>query len=681
MRKFLAPAALAFTAAVLGWNFWDTARCLWGAWTGTPASFTPIVPAAVLVWTAHAGKAAGVLLFFAAIRLLGARLRRLFPAGSAFGLDPFFADAALGLIAWSLLGFGLAAAGLSRPAIIRGVSAFLLVGLSALDFAGERLLIRDFNRLRAAARVPVDGVTALLVLVALVYGALTLLPETFCDSLVYVLPLPERYLAAGRMMDMPANLISRYPGFVQTLYMWILAWSDDRACRIFNAGLGGLWAAAVGVWSARRWSAAAGRWAALILLSSPFVGSYLWSCTFDMSAGFFAFASFAAWEAAKRAEGAHFRRAGFFLAGIFLGAAGASKYTAAFGGLYYLLDGLLISRRACNIRLREGALFALGGFLPLAPWWARNAVYCGNPFYPYAVTWLRGTSREGIVLLKGLSAEQWRYPAWGRRLTVFFVESVRGALDGRFGFIGPLFLMAAPGAFISGRARTFFRSPIFLYAAFAYLVFSAATGWLRYYMPHLGILAAGAGAGLVALEEVPAWGRIFRAAALAAAAGLALSTAVVGQVAEQGWSVVSGRVSAAEFLRQPHTMAYKNPSQGAFDFLRENGATFTDKTYVIGETRLFRCPTDAEAPWLYDVPRFAKQWGPGAAPDDFILHLRAAGFRYVLFNLGEFTWAVAEPYRTPEWTKRLSTLFDRLSPPIYRDPWCVLFRIPHDDNS
>jgi len=523
MKKCLAPAALVFMAAVLGWSFWETARCLGAAWVSTPSRFTPIVPAAVLVWAVHAGKAAGVLLFFAAIRLLGARLRRLFPSHLTPGLEPFFIDVALGLIGWSLLGFGLAASGLSRPAIIRGISALLLVALAAWDFAGERLLIRDLGRLRTAVRTPVDGVSALLVLVAFVYGVLTLLPETFCDSLVYVLSLPEHYLAAGRMTDMASNLTTRHPGLPQTLYMWVLAWSDDRACRIFNAGLGGLWAAAVGVWSARRWNASAGRWAALVLLSSPFVGAYLWSCTFDMSAGFFVFASFAAWEAAdgasqkcrvgtaKRAEDGPSRRAAFFLSGLFLGAAGASKYTAAFGGVYYLLDGLFFSRRAKEIRLREGALFILGGLLPLAPWWVRNVVYCGNPFYPYAVSWLGGTSGPGIELLKGLASEQRLHPEWSRRATIVFVQSIRGVWDGRTGFIGPLFLMAAPAIWLSGRVRNLFRSPLFLYPAASYLAYSAASGWLRYYIPHLGILAAAAGAGLAALEEVPAWAGSFEA--------------------------------------------------------------------------------------------------------------------------------------------------------------------------
>jgi hypothetical protein len=280
-----------------------------------------------------------------------------------------------------------------------------------------------------------------------------------------------------------------------------------------------------------------------------------------------------------------------------------------------------------------------------------------------------------------LSAEQWRYPGWGRRLTVIFVESVRGVWDGRFGFIGPLFLMSAPAIGLPGRFPRFWRSPLFLYAAASYLAFSLSTGWLRYYMPHLGILAAATGACLAALQEVPDWGRTFRNASLAAAASMILSTAVVGQVVEQGWEVISGHASAAEFLRRPHSMAYKNPSQGAFDYLKHAKATFKDKTYVVGETRLFHCPTEYEAPWLYDVPRYARQWPATGNAGEFLARLRADGFRYVLFNYGEFTWAVAEPYRTPEWKKHLSDLFDRLSPPVYRDTWCVLFRIPHDDGS
>lgn len=650
----LAAQALAFHTRMTWLYFRPDAAQLSPILPRLGASFFPL-------WAAHGGRVAAAALFFLSLDGLG----RLCAPKREW---PPFAAAGLGLLLWGTLGFLLAAAGLCSPAVLRPASLLLVA-------AG---LGRGAARWRSALSKPFrpSALEISLALFGVFYLLTTAVPETFYDALVYHLTAPQAWLSAGRMTDMPDIHLWRLPGLMQPLYLWGLAWSDDRLCKLLNVGVAGLAAGHLGVWAGRRWGREVGGWAALLFLSSPMIGVNLWSCANDVPAAFFCFLALTAWLEAWEKGG----RAGFLWSGLFFGAAAAMKSTAFFAAPFFAADAL---RRARGRAALEALLFfAAGALIPLLPWWVRTFSWTGNPFFPQGASFLGGDSPENLALLRGWHAEMGsEEPLFSRSLSLVR-ESLRGVEAGRFGFVGPALLMGLPLAF-------FFRADAAAgvlggYGLMAYIAFLCATGRLRYFLPHLSPLFALAALGLVDYAKSTAgdrWGRRL-GPALKALAGVAVALnlvwlALVFQRFNQGWDVVWGRQDASAYLRQEHIGVYGHPSQGAFDKLKEEPAP--GRLFVIGEARTFRSPLPATAAASFNVPPYAAWAGTPPSADRLLERLRATGHTHLLMNVEEWKRITPADYKSDEQLKSLGALLDRLSPPIYSDRWCLLFRLPPED--
>lgn len=644
----VAALALAFHTR-MAWLYF---RPMGGEWTGmTPAPGPLLLPA----WAAHAGHIAAAAAFFASLPGLG----RLWLRGAA---APPFAAAGLGLLTWGLAGFGLATAGLSSPAVLRGTSILLVA-------AGAFALHRERPRLPA--------LSGLFWALGLFYLLTSLVPDTFYDAHVYHLAAPKAWLQAGRMTDMPDIHLWRLPGLLQPLYLWALAWADDRLCKLLNVGIGLLLAGHLRAWCGGRWGAAAGNLAAVLFLSSPIVGVHLWSCANDVPAAFFCFLALTCWIDGWAAG----RRGIVGLAGLFFGAAVSVKTTAFFAAPYFLLDGLARARRGpARPALLGLAAFGAAAALPLLPWWIRNLLWTGNPFFPQAAA-LGGDRPENLALLKAWGADMRLEGGFFSRALSLARESLRGIEAGRFGFVGPVLLMFLPLFFFLRPDPA--HGALAAYAGAAYLFFAAASGRLRYFIPHLPPLFALAGAALAdygrAAAAFPGRSsrRLERAMTLLAAAAVWLNLlwmAMAFHRFNQGWGVIWGRETADGYMKREHIGVYGHPSEGAFAWLRENGAA--GRLFVVGEARTFRSPLPARASGNFNVPGFAPRAGDPPSAEALLAALQAEGFTHLLINVEEMKRITPAPYRSPAHLAALGTLFDRLAPPLYRDRWCILFKIP-----
>lgn len=632
---------------------------LWGGLIPRPG------PHLASAWAAHAVRVTAAALFFLSLPGLGALC---LPRSRAW---PPFTAAGVGLAAWALAGFGLAAAGLCPASILRPLSLIL----TALGLWRGRRALRDLFRPQT-----LEGMSPMAwacVLCGAFYLVTTLVPETFYDALVYHLAAPQAWLAAGRMTDMPDIHLWRLPGMMQPLYLWALAWSDDRLCKILNVGIALLAAGHLGRWAADRWDKKTGHWAALLFLSAPLVGVNVWSCANDVPAGFFAFLALTLWLASWK-EGS-VDRTSVLLAGFFFGAAAAMKSTALFAAPYFLFDALRRARAGGHRNaLTALALFGAGAMAPLLPWWIRAVVWTGNPFFPQAAGLLGGDAPNNLALLDGWHVEAAGEGGLFSRCLSLVRESLRGIEAGRFGFLGPTLLMLLPLAF-------FFRpgplpGALAGYAFIAYAAFTVVTGRLRYYLPHMPPLFALAALGLTDYAAGASADKLGRKLARALTALVAAATALnlvwmalVFQRFNQGWPVVWGAQSAADYLRTEHIGVYGHPSQGAFDWLKAKGAA--GKVFVVGDARTFRSPLPAAASGAFNVPAYAR-WS-GTPPDAAALtkRLRDEGFTYLLINLAEMRRITPREYAAPDHLKALGGTVDVFSPALYRDDWCMLFEV------
>lgn len=303
-------------------------------------------------------------------------------ASSVTGAGAVAAATALGLGALSLGALGLAAVGQYRP-----LALTLVIAAGAVAaIAGLRGAIRGPGRRRRRLRPAgpfewsLTGLLAAAGAFALV-GALA--PEVEYDAAWYHLGLPQRFLAAGSLVDLPCQSVSLYPLGTELLYGYGLALDGPIAAKLLHFAFGVLLVLATYDLARAVGDRRTGLVAAALLASVPTV---LWEATtayIDLATGLFVVLSLRR-VLRFAAEG---NRRALVAAGIFAGLALMTKHTAAFAVIPLGATILLVPRgRGAARRALDGGLYALLALAPAAPWLVRAEVLAGNPFFPSLYT-------------------------------------------------------------------------------------------------------------------------------------------------------------------------------------------------------------------------------------------------------------------------------------------------------
>jgi hypothetical protein len=480
---------------------------------------------------------------------------------------------AFGMGRWALARFARMNAGLDGPPLDRrlitlGIGAGLLalmvlaVGLAGLLYrpvlvglllAGATGWIRRAGPSRHAVEPPQSALPVirwiaaggrLLALGLIVFGVL--MPEFFHDALIYHLELPSDDLLHHRISFLPWNYNSALPANVESLYVIALAFSDERATKLIHAAFALLCVAALNAagrhcalragssdQSGAPLGVVTGRLAGTLFLLTPAVVLLAAVSGNDLGLLFFELSSLLAWwrwqTAVHEAQGTEPYapgRAWLTCSGLLMGFALGTKYSA----LFFLIGmaaawGVQIGSHGA----KRGATFrAFGRWLVMAaaagsPWWVKNILATGDPFYPSlgpstGPLFASGPHRpflgeEGVAWLRhdlGAGGIDWAvWPDYLLRLA---------AHD-----IGWLTLAAAAttaGAILIRRRYTSLRPLLALIAG------ATVTWWFvspvpRYMMPMTALLAL---LGAIGLAELSAAGRAARAAV-----GVVLTIGLLGQ--------------------------------------------------------------------------------------------------------------------------------------------------------
>lgn len=300
---------------------------------------------------------------------------------------------------------------------------------------------------------------------------LALLPPGKWDALAYHLSGPQQYVARGRFYAAPHNHFLGFPQIVETLFAGQLALTGRlTGAAVLHWGMGALLLLAVGGRAARLSGAITGWLAVAILLSAQTAWIEMSAPYVDLLPMLLAVAGLGVaehWDEARgdpspstplpqeeRGRGGEARRwlASFpglrhaLLLGALAGFSIGVKYSAlwlviAFGAL------LLWRGRGSGWRaaLTYAAAYALAALLVFAPWLLRNALFYGNPVYPFVFEsaemdairqdWY-SQPRSGLIY----GASAWQIPLLPLAATVLGVEGA-----GTYGAdSGPLFLLLIP---------------------------------------------------------------------------------------------------------------------------------------------------------------------------------------------------------------------------------------------
>jgi len=646
-------------------------RAGWGALAVLAAAalagaFTPGLGSRVLV-------AALVLLTLAAAVGLGALVLRLLGVRTRSAAEELGWSGALGLGTLSLGFVLIGLVGLFKPlALAAAALAALIVGWREL----WRLVPRLAEAARRAQRCAgVLGNALVLFLIALLAWraaycfAPPLLGEADYDALEYHLAAPLEWLAAGRVSFLAHNVYANMPAGAEMLYALGLGCLPDffsGYCFAKLLGLGASVLSAFAVYAAAR--RMGGRRAALAgaaiffsglwladLASAPFVEHFL---ILYVTVAWSAFAAFAA----HRPPPTAYRL--LAVAGLAAGFAAATKYTAAVLvaaplGAAVLVAGLLRAFPRPEPRTPDPepkprvvgtlAAAALVGALALAvasPWYVRNWLADGNPFYPLAASvfpsrhwdadkqarWARAHAPQEHPAAAAWNALAGRLESDGRA-----PDPRSSALAWRNLFTGPLLAVFAPLVPLALWRRRRRAAAFALWLAALAAVYVA--GWAglthqidRFLWPAFGGLAALAATGSAALIGRAGRGfvpGVVLAGALFVAPAEVLWTQAVHKL--PGARVLAGRADPHRFLNSLEAgegLAWRS-------IAAVNSLPPGSKVLLVGEARpaLFRVPTVSAT--VFDTHPLERALAESTTPRELARRLRALGVTHVYCNWSE----------------------------------------------
>jgi hypothetical protein len=267
---------------------------------------------------------------------------------------------------------------------------------------------------------------------------LTLVPpfEAF-DTLLYHLEQPARILQDGglRAVDIAPFW---FPSLSQSAYLWALAMGSERAAQIIHLAWGLLAILLLWRWAVKTWNIEIGRKTLLLLAgipSLPMLASWAYA---DMALVFYTTAALYTLMFYESTKSPPWLR----VAGVMTGLAMAVKYTSF---TVPLAGGLLIlfwHRRQFRQSMNHATEFSILALIVALPWYVRNAIIMGNPFYPFLFA-----GRYWDSFLTSWYADAGTGIGWNAlQILLLPLNTVLGHHDVTFfdGRLGPLFLILAP---------------------------------------------------------------------------------------------------------------------------------------------------------------------------------------------------------------------------------------------
>ncbi|MER3414072.1 MAG: hypothetical protein C4341_07540 [Armatimonadota bacterium] len=322
---------------------------------------------------------------------------------------------------------------------------------------------------KAQSTLPLAAVVCAALLLLRVPAALAPSDSNDWDTLSHQLAMARIWLQSGGLNYIQFMPHSNVPGLVNMLYLWGLWAGDQYAAKILTVLFLALAALAIAGVAGARYGRAAANWAGVATLASPVLLWEAGTAYVDIAHGLWTSLAVLAFASAHAAEEPQDAEPWLLFGGWAMGFALASKYTALpvagillFGTLWFA-----VRRKA----LRKQVVFAVVlATLVALPWYARNLVNTGNPFYPflYSVFDGRNWSDENAAAFR---AEQSQFgigvrpggevspAAFGGAITGLALQPDRQVNRASpFGATGPVFLLAPLLWALSGRARRFERA-------------------------------------------------------------------------------------------------------------------------------------------------------------------------------------------------------------------------------
>lgn len=489
-----------------------------------------------------------------------------------------------------------------------------------------------------------------------------LLPETFYDSLNYFLGMPHFWLFQHGITDYPTHLLSGYfhGGSLFYLYAFLLGGTEGaKILSVFVLGFNALFAFG---WAREKAGFLAGTVAAVAVTTFPLIYLNAWAVRVDGLSTFIALLFFFCLEKACVAKPLKRHDLWIAAAALFAGLALSIKPTAIVGILAALAAVLwqgwagLFKRKFVWIAFPAFVLFETG------PWLLKNAVFTGNPFFPYAISWMGGRSFPAAGYARLLGENRQFLPmdhGIGSLLTLPWRLTMPQAGDGQW--IGPLFLAFLPALFFLGKKDSsvkFFTK----IAVFSFVFGLTLSHMLRFVMPAF-VLSLILFSVVFFTQKGKTWKTLWTGSVLACAIlffgnYLDLSATYYG-----GSGVWKGLETREEYLDQKLLNSYEPLVTWTGENLPKDA-----RLLIVGDSRgvYYERPYFSQS--AFDEPLFAHAAREAKDPEGILRQLRQLGITHVVFNVPEGLRVSKEYHQyelRPEEWKKLDDYFQSGLKPVY----------------
>ncbi len=307
---------------------------------------------------------------------------------AAFGLSCFILkrDSLEQITVWEFvvlrtaLGFGIIAYVTFLAAVLRFLNLSLFIAVLVL---GSLCFLREISILKELKiRITFSLFGSILAIFFLFNFFYAWFPPTFYDSMLYHLAVPSYYIFHHGFVPWPTNFLAHLPLNVEMVFMFTLLGKTVLLPKLLSlisyTGLIIL----VYSWYRRHFSSRFSLLPVLLFFTIPQVGFLTTTAKPDMLGLLFLFAGvrlFFLYLEKEKQKRLHL----LLLSSLCWGLAIGSKYIFAFYLVGFFLALLLAKKVDFKRKVLAVLVITLVVLLLLSPWLAKNAVFTGNPVYPY----------------------------------------------------------------------------------------------------------------------------------------------------------------------------------------------------------------------------------------------------------------------------------------------------------
>ena len=487
-----------------------------------------------------------------------------------------------------------------------------------------------------------------LILVATLSTALA--PPIKYDALVYHLVLPQFYLQSSKVIYDPQLMYWGMPQVGEMLFTWVAALAGLEAAAVLGWALGLLAMLGLLGYVLDRWGASAA-WVGLAALTAgtTFSASLAWAYTdwLLLLFGLSMFILLVRWASDGNPRTLMF-------AGVCAGLALGCKYTggvALVTGIAVLLWERWRTRSSPVLILRQLSIFILPAIGVSLPWWIKNALATGNPFYPF------------FFPAGAMDAFRWDFyhlqpwGGWRDVLLLPVMASITG-VEGSPGYnasIGPLLLGLGVFALLRSREKndkeTIALRIAMITSLMALVTWAMAARWSGYLIqsrlyatafPAFAILAAAGYQRLTQLRLSRI--RLGRLAGALILVVYAFSTIEVVRLAVgQGSAQVFWDIKSDEQYLEDNLGWYARAMQAIGDLPPDS------RVVMLWEPRSLYCMPRCEPDEVID--RWKHSLSLVASPVDILDRWRSAGYTHVLLHQAgaDFVRMEDRRYQASDW--------------------------------